>query len=143
MPDENVNSLKTAQDHMSQAAKDLNDKNLAQARNAQEKALETLQDSMDDTMQAMENALNMRFDGPSSLGMMGMGMQMPSPRGQNTDPFGRENGNANPFSGSLDVKDGQSLQKSREIIDELRRRSGERNRPQQELDYIQRLLERF
>ena len=143
MPNENMDSLKNAQDHMDQAAQSLKAQNFAAARDAQQKALEALQQGMDDAMQGMESALNMSFSGPSMPGMMGMGTPMPQNRGQNTDPFGRENGNANPFSGSLDYKDGQNLQKSREIIDELRRRSGERYRPQQELDYIQRLLERF
>jgi Domain of unknown function (DUF4175) len=35
------------------------------------------------------------------------------------------------------------LQKSRQILDELRRRAGERSRPAIELDYIDRLLRRF
>ena len=35
------------------------------------------------------------------------------------------------------------LQKSRQILDELRRRAGERFRPSIELDYIERLLKRF
>jgi len=35
------------------------------------------------------------------------------------------------------------MQKSREILDELRRRAGERARPTEERDYIDRLLQRF
>jgi hypothetical protein len=35
------------------------------------------------------------------------------------------------------------MQKAREILDELRHRAGERDRPQIELDYIDRLLQRF
>jgi hypothetical protein len=35
------------------------------------------------------------------------------------------------------------MQKAREILDELRRRAGERDRPQIERDYIDRLLQRF
>jgi hypothetical protein len=35
------------------------------------------------------------------------------------------------------------MQRSRQILDELRRRAGERYRPQIELDYIDRLLQRF
>jgi len=34
-------------------------------------------------------------------------------------------------------------QRAREILEELRRRAAERGRPQEELDYIDRLLERF
>jgi hypothetical protein len=35
------------------------------------------------------------------------------------------------------------MRRAREILDELRRRAGERNRPQIELDYIDRLLDIF
>jgi hypothetical protein len=35
------------------------------------------------------------------------------------------------------------MQKSRQILDELRRRAGERSRPALELDYIDRLLRQF
>ena len=37
----------------------------------------------------------------------------------------------------------REVQRAREILDELRRRAGERERPRQELDYIDRLLRRF
>jgi hypothetical protein len=56
------------------------------------------------------------------------------------DPFGRarfDPGN------SVKVPTERELQKSRDILDELRRRAGERDRPRQELDYIERLLKQF
>jgi hypothetical protein len=37
----------------------------------------------------------------------------------------------------------QELQRAREILNELRRRAGERERPEIEREYIERLLERF
>ena len=45
--------------------------------------------------------------------------------------------------GDVDIPDISILQKSRQILDELRRRAGERSRPAIELDYIERLLKRF
>ncbi|MBL3562113.1 DUF4175 family protein, partial [Rhodovulum sulfidophilum] len=33
--------------------------------------------------------------------------------------------------------------RARDLLDEIRRRSGEQNRPDLELDYLRRLLERF
>ena len=33
--------------------------------------------------------------------------------------------------------------RARELLDEIRRRSGEQQRPTEELDYLRRLLERF
>ena len=45
--------------------------------------------------------------------------------------------------GDVKIPDENILQKARQILDELRRRAGERSRPQIELDYIDRLLQRF
>jgi uncharacterized protein (TIGR02302 family) len=56
------------------------------------------------------------------------------------DPFGRarfDPGN------SVKVPTERELQKSRDILDELRRRAGEHDRPRFELDYIDRLLKQF
>jgi hypothetical protein len=41
------------------------------------------------------------------------------------------------------VPDAIDAQRAREILDELRKRSGQNLRPQDELDYIDRLLKRF
>jgi uncharacterized protein (TIGR02302 family) len=66
------------------------------------------------------------------------------PRRADRDPLGRErNGNGSYDQGDVKIPDQGELQKSREILDELRRRSGERSRPEIERDYIDRLLKRF
>jgi len=60
------------------------------------------------------------------------------------DPFGRPMSNNGSFDqGDVKIPDENILQKSRRILDELRRRAGERFRPPIELDYIERLLKRF
>lgn len=60
------------------------------------------------------------------------------------DPLGRPTSNDGTFDQSdVKIPDDNVLQKSRRILDELRRRAGERTRPQIELDYIDRLLKRF
>lgn len=60
------------------------------------------------------------------------------------DPFGRPVSNNGTFDqGDVKIPDENILQKARQILDELRRRAGERSRPQIELDYIDRLLKRF
>ncbi len=62
----------------------------------------------------------------------------------NRDPFGRPMSNNGTFDqGDVKIPDENILQKSRRILDELRRRAGERDRPAIELDYIDRLLKRF
>jgi hypothetical protein len=62
------------------------------------------------------------------------------------DPLGRtlKNGTGGRDDGSdVKVPDEMELARTREIQDELRRRSGERSRPQPELDYLERLLRQF
>jgi len=62
---------------------------------------------------------------------------------QPTDPLGRS-ATDSWGEGTGDMVPAQSaLQRSREILDELRRRSGQRSRPADELDYIMRLLRQF
>ena len=65
-------------------------------------------------------------------------------QGENRDPFGREEGSGAIIDTSdVAIPEEADLQRSREILDELRRRGADRSRPEQELDYIDRLLRRF
>jgi len=61
------------------------------------------------------------------------------------DPFGRSAGGGFRGVGGERVKipDQMDVQRAHRILRELRRRAGERHRPRQELDYIDRLLKRF
>jgi hypothetical protein len=63
--------------------------------------------------------------------------------GNDQDPLGRDTGR-NPFAGSgVKVPGPSELKRAHDILMELRRRAAERGRPQQELDYIDRLLKQF
>jgi uncharacterized protein (TIGR02302 family) len=63
---------------------------------------------------------------------------------EETDPFGRPTASEGPMDGrSVRVPDAEALKRARELLDEIRRRAGERLRPEQERDYLRRLLERF
>jgi len=56
------------------------------------------------------------------------------------DPLGRgENGPGN----MIKLPDANDLARARDILQELRRRAGQRSRPPQELDYLDRLLKEF
>ncbi len=62
------------------------------------------------------------------------------------DPLGRalkDGTGGRDESGNVKVPDEMELARTREIQDELRRRSGERGRPPAELDYLERLLRQF
>ena len=63
---------------------------------------------------------------------------------QSIDPLGRPRRTNDPDLGmTVKVPDEIEVQRAREILEELRRRSGERSRPKIELDYFERLLRRF
>jgi len=62
----------------------------------------------------------------------------------NRDPLGRlGQGQGGIEAGTQPIPEAADIQRSRLILDELRRRSGERFRPEYERDYIERLLKRF
>ena len=75
--------------------------------------------------------------------------------GEGTEPFGNSRRAQDPFGRDVDktgrsantndveIPDQDSVQGSRRIRDELRRRAGERQRPKFERDYIDRLLKQF
>lgn len=76
----------------------------------------------------------------------GMGQQMMGEGGmESMDPLGRRPSDTyrGAADGQVEVPSGMEMQRSREIRDELRRRAGERGRPDLELDYIDRLLDQF
>jgi len=63
---------------------------------------------------------------------------------RNTDPLGRPLDNTGAWDdGNVAIPEEADLQRAREILNELRRRAGERQRPTPEFDYIDRLLRRF
>ena len=68
-------------------------------------------------------------------------------RHESRDPFGRRstrNAGMGTFGdGSLNIPNGSKIRRSRRILEELRLRSGDRGRPQMELNYINRLIHQF
>jgi uncharacterized protein (TIGR02302 family) len=108
------------------------------ASRAQRRALDNLQQGMGDL------AEQMRQRGPGN-GQDLAEIEERERRSEDRDPLGRSDGN---FGDSVD--NGQDKvplelerQRSREILDELRRRAGEQLRPKEELDYIDRLLKTY
>ncbi len=65
--------------------------------------------------------------------------------GAGRDPFGRRPGGAYgaAIDGWVKIPDHMEVRRAREILDELRRRAGERQRPKPERNYIERLLRQF
>lgn len=103
----------------------------------QGQALDELQQGLQDmARQMMQQMMAVPGQQPGQLPRMG---RMPG-----RDPLGRQlPGNGMSTGEQVRIPEEADVQRAREILDELRRRSGEQNRPRQELDYIDRLLDRF
>ncbi|MEQ9124762.1 MAG: DUF4175 family protein, partial [Alphaproteobacteria bacterium] len=64
--------------------------------------------------------------------------------GERRDPLGRDAGNSGTISSGEELLNGEDVyRRARELLDEIRRRSGEGARPEIERDYLERLLDRF
>ena len=63
---------------------------------------------------------------------------------QQNDPLGRAPGQGAQVGTQDNLLQGEDVyRRARELLDEIRRRSGEGERPDVELEYLKRLLERF
>jgi uncharacterized protein (TIGR02302 family) len=87
--------------------------------------------------QMVEQFLNQFGAGEGANGQAGEG------EGQGRDPFGRPTRQGGSSGADVDIPERGAIQRSRQIFDELRRRSVETDRPAVERDYIERLLRRF
>ena len=108
----------------------------------QTEALDQLQQAARDFAQQMQRRIGSAWGDP---GDDEVGATDREPRDRvERDPLGRPMSNNGTYDqGDVKIPDQNTLQKAREILDELRRRAGERFRPEIELDYIERLLKRF
>jgi uncharacterized protein (TIGR02302 family) len=115
------NKLGAAGSAMDRAQQSLGEKNLDNAGNEEKNALDALR------------------QGADALAKEAQGQNGPEQK-SDADPLGRSRigtGESTKIPGVAD------LARAREILQELRRRAGERGRPQQELDYYDRLLKEF
>ena len=118
------------------------------AKEAMENAERALREGdLDTATREQSRALEQLRQGAQSMAEQ-MLRQMPSRfgRAQNAplDPLGRPQRTEGPDLGtSVKVPDEVDVQRAREILEELRRRLGERFRPELEIEYLERLLKRF
>jgi len=118
--------LDNAGRHMGNAQNQLGGNDTDSAVDSENQALQQMRDAE----AAMAKALMKRRDGPGG-------------GGAGEDPLGRMNGNGANFGDGVKVPAESELQRARRILEELRRRAAQRGRPQEELDYIDRLLKQF
>ena len=130
-------SLEDAGRAMDRAEDSLRDGDYAGALNDQADAMENLRQGMRDhgEMLAEQNSGEGRQGEARSEG----------DQQSDRDPLGREMGTTGRRIGTDEglLQGDDVYRRARELLDEIRRRSSERERPQIELDYLQRLLDQF
>ena len=137
--EEAARALEEAARSMGQARDDLQQGQNSDAVRDQMDALDALNQGADALAQQMQDGQGQtQADGTRR----GQGNQFGDDQ---TDPFDRPQGR---HDGPLDgprgmTRDGAALGRARELMEELRRRAAEPERPQLELDYLDRLMDRF
>ena len=133
-----LDQLGRAGDEMGQAEGDLGNGDTDGAVGAQGRALDALRKGAQSLAQQMQQQMG-QGRGPGQP--FGLGR----PRAdQNTDPLGRPRpGREYGDDSTVKVPGEIDAQRARRIIEELRKRFGEMGRPQDELDYIERLLKNY
>jgi len=130
-----------AEQQMEQAGNNMGKGEFGDAANNQAQALEELRNATNQMAEAMAQQFGAQMG-------LGNNQQQRSGNQQGFDPFGRRNSNENGQGSTVEdadvqVPDRMEILRAREILEELRKRSGERTRPKIELDYIDRLLDIF
>ncbi|MEM6384832.1 MAG: TIGR02302 family protein [Pseudomonadota bacterium] len=130
-------SLGRAGDAMDQAEDALRNEDFAGALDNQADAIEALREGM------RELAEQMAQQQQQQGGQQGEQLGQANPNGQR-DPLGRDIGQNGQIGTEEQLLQGEDVyRRARELLDEIRRRSGEQDRPTEELEYLKRLLERF
>jgi len=136
--DEARRSLDRAGEAMDQAEEALRNEDFAGALDNQADAIEALREGMRDLAEQMAEQQQQQQGG-----------QQGEEVGRNNqdggrDPLGRDTGENGRIGTDEQLLQGEDVyRRARELLDEIRRRSGEQKRPTQELEYLKRLLERF
>ncbi|MYM57233.1 TIGR02302 family protein [Thalassovita mangrovi] len=129
-------ALEQADRAMRGAEDALRQDDLAGAIDKQAEAMDALREGIRNLGEAMAEAQREQQGG--------QGQAMGNAGSQQRDPLGRKPGSRGALGGDDSLLQGEDVyRRARELLDEIRRRSGEGDRSQDELDYLKRLLERF
>jgi uncharacterized protein (TIGR02302 family) len=107
------------------------------ALDRQAEAMEALRDGMQDFGRALAEEQRENRDG------QGGDQEFGSADPNGTDPLGRRPGETARIGSDQNMVQNDPDVRARELLDEIRRRSGELARPLEELDYLKRLLQMF
>ncbi|SOC15495.1 uncharacterized protein (TIGR02302 family) [Rhodobacter sp. JA431] len=131
---------------MEEAEEALRDGQLGRALDGQADAIEALREGMRRLGEAFAEERGERSRGEGNLGEQRGGDPM---GGQGTrelprDPLGRAVGEGSRIGSDSNLLQGEDVyRRARDLLDEIRRRTAERQRPEAERDYLRRLLDTF
>jgi uncharacterized protein (TIGR02302 family) len=135
---EQLDQLGRAGEAMGDAAGNLGEGDAEGAVDSQGRALDALRKGAQGLAQSMQQQMG-RGPGPGRPGRFGQSRAQ-----QETDPLGRPlRGRDYGDDTTVRVPGEIDVQRARRIIEELRRRFGDFARPQEELEYIERLLKNY
>jgi uncharacterized protein (TIGR02302 family) len=129
-------ALDRAEDAMRQAERALDEGDLDGALDHQADAMEAMREGMQEFGEALAEE---NRDGQENGGTQEAGRADPEGR----DPLGREPGDAARIGSDRNMVQNDPDKRAQDLLDEIRRRSGEAGRPAEELDYLKRLLDMF
>ncbi len=133
-------ALERAEGAMDGAENALREGDLPQAIDRQAEALDALRDGMRNLGEALaENQPDQLEEGQGNQTGNADGRPQPERR----DPLGRQLGEQGQFGTEESLLQDEINRRAEELLRELRDRSSEQDRPQLELDYLRRLLDRF
>lgn len=129
-------TLDDAERAMDEAEKALRDDDLAGALDSQAEAMEALREGMRQLGEQMADGSRQQ----SEDGQEGQ----EGDDGTGRDPLGRAQGDTGQFGTDEEFAQGEDVyRRAEELLDEIRRRSSDQSRPEEERDYLERLLDRF
>jgi uncharacterized protein (TIGR02302 family) len=122
---------------MEEAEDALRNGDLDGALDRQAEAMEALRDGMQNFGEALAEEQRQNRDG------QGGDQEFGSADPNGTDPLGRRPGDTARIGSDQNMVQNDPDMRAQELLDEIRRRSGELTRPLEELDYLKRLLQMF
>jgi uncharacterized protein (TIGR02302 family) len=128
-------ALDEADEAMRGAEDALRRDDLAEAIDEQSNAMEALREGMRNLGEAMAQ---------EQQGQGQQGNQQAGGPSEQADPLGRAPGNNGAVGSEEQLLQGEDVyRRARELLDEIRRRTGDGDRPEVEREYLERLLDRF
>lgn len=134
-------AIDRAEGAMEQAEEALREEDLAEAINRQAEAMEAMREGLRALGRALAENEQDREPGQSDTDG---GTQQGEVQEEQTDPLGRELGSTGQYGTEEGLLQGPDVyRRAEELLEELRRRSADQERPEAERDYLRRLLDRF